>query len=101
MARTLPLFAGAFWLLVSFTAALARTGPCATGQSARRGLFRLLLLQSSTPVRYVEAPLVSADVNEHRRPVVSADAHQRFTKPPINCRRRLAFPFRKTQRPTR
>ena len=77
--RTRPALAGALLAATCLSpAAWAQDGTVSKGEVSSGSL----LLQSSTPGRYVEAPLVAADVKMHiAGPVIRTTLTQRFTNP--------------------
>ncbi len=77
--RTRPALAGALLAATCLSpAAWAQDGTVARGEVSSGSL----LLQSSTPGRYVEAPLVAADVKMNiAGPVIRTTLTQRFTNP--------------------
>ncbi len=77
--RTRPALAGALLAATCLSpAAWAQDGTVGKGEVSSGSL----LLQSSTPGRYVEAPLVAADVKMHiAGPVIRTTLTQRFTNP--------------------
>ena len=77
--RTRPALAGALLAATCLSpAAWAQDGTVAKGEVSSGSL----LLQSSTPGRYVEAPLVAADVKMNiAGPVIRTTLTQRFTNP--------------------
>jgi Ca-activated chloride channel family protein len=77
--RTRPALAGALLAATCLTApAFAQDGTVSKGEVSSGSL----LLQSSQPGRYVEAPLVAADVKmDIAGPVIRTRLTQRFTNP--------------------
>ena len=77
--RTRPALAGALLAATCLSpAAWAQDGTVSKGEVSSGSL----LLQSSTPGRYVEAPLVAADVKMHiAGPVIRTTLTQRFNNP--------------------
>ena len=77
--RTRPALAAALLAATCLSpAAWAQDGTVSKGEVSSGSL----LLQSSTPGRYVEAPLVAADVKMHiAGPVIRTTLTQRFTNP--------------------
>jgi Ca-activated chloride channel family protein len=77
--RTRPALAGALLAATCLSpCAWAQDGTVSKGEVSSGSL----LLQSSTPGRYVEAPLVAADVKMHiAGPVIRTTLTQRFTNP--------------------